>query len=105
MKYLVVFISMIVMTSSAFASETASLDRGKELFKDAQLGTNGKSCNVCHNGGRGMSKAAIYDEKKLVGIINRCIKASLAGKALDPGSAEMKSLVLYIKSLAPSSNY
>ena len=49
-----------------------------------------------------MEKAAVNDEGELGGIINQCIKNALKGKVLDPTSVEMKSIVMYIKSLAPS---
>ena len=38
-------------------------------------------------------------------IINQCIKNPLKGKELDPASVEMKSLILYIKSMAQSARH
>lgn len=102
MKHLVISLSLLAITSLAFAAEEASVVKGMELFKSPQLGTNGTTCNTCHPDGKGLTKAATYDEKKLSGIINTCIKAPLAGKTLDLNSTEMKSLVLYIKSLVPA---
>jgi hypothetical protein len=101
MKGLVVGVSIFAATSLVFAAEEASIDKGKELFTSSQLGTNGKSCEMCHAGGSGLSKAARYGDESLGEIINQCIIGPLKGKALEPGSVEMKSLVRYIKSTAP----
>jgi cytochrome c len=103
MKKTVTILSLFVLASSALALEGASIEKGRELFTGTSLGSNGKSCNVCHADGSGISKAAVYEEKDLGEIINQCIKNPLAGEALGPDSVEMKSLILYIKSLAPSS--
>jgi len=105
MKRLVTTLSMLALASLAMASDGVSPDRGKELFTSKQLGTNGKSCNICHPGGKGLENAAAYDEGKLGAIINQCIANPLKGKALDPSSVEMKSLIMYIKSLAPSAKH
>jgi hypothetical protein len=102
MKRIGLLLSMLAVASLSMAGDGVSPARGKNLFTGKQLGTNGKSCNLCHPDGKGLEKAAAYDEGELGEIINQCIKNPLKGKALDPASAEMKSLVLYIKSLAPS---
>jgi len=99
---LVVTIGLLAAASLALAGEGASPEKGKELFAGRQLGTNGKTCNLCHPDGKGLEKAAVYDEAELGEIINQCIKGPLKGKVLDPASSELKSLVMYIKSLAPS---
>ena len=102
MKRIVIILSLFAMSSMTMASDGVSISKGKELFTSKQLGTNGKSCNLCHPDGKGMEKAAVNDEGELGGIINQCIKNALKGKVLDPTSVEMKSIVMYIKSLAPS---
>ena len=102
MKRMAFSVCMLAAASMAMAGEGASPAKGKELFTSKQLGTNGKSCNLCHPDGKGLGKAAAYDDGELGEIINQCIKNPLKGKALDPASTEMKSLVMYIKSLAPS---
>ena len=101
MKRSVITLSLLAVASMAIAGDGASRAKGKELFTSKQLGTNGKSCNLCHPEGKKLEKAATYDERELGDIINQCIKNPLKGKALDPASAEMKSLIMYIKSLAP----
>ena len=85
-------------TGTARGGETASIDRGKELFNDSALGTNGKTCNTCHPKGKGLERAGSKND--LVSIINGCITVPLKGKALDPRSVDMQSLVLYINSLS-----
>ena len=99
-----VTIAVILVLASAFgvgivsaASQGASIDKGKALFNDPKLGTNGKTCNTCHPNGKGLEKAG--EKSDLEGIINGCITIPLKGKALDPKSVEMQSLVLYVKSL------
>ncbi len=75
----------------------ATIEKGKKLFHDPGLGTTGKSCNSCHPEGKGLEQAGSRTD--LPEIINGCITIPLKGKAIDPKSAEMESLVLYIKSL------
>jgi cytochrome c peroxidase len=82
----------------AFAMQhEASVDKGRALFNDVKLGTTGKSCNDCHPDGKGLDKAGA--KSALEKIINGCITKSIKGKALDPTSMEMQSMVLYIKSV------
>jgi cytochrome c len=102
MKRAVVSLGILAAASLAMAIDGVSPDRGRELFTGTHLATNGKSCNSCHPGGKGLEKAAAYDEGELGEIINQCIRNPLKGKALDPASAEMKSLIRYIRTLAPS---
>ena len=103
MKQTVIMLILLATASLALADNGASLARGKELFTSPQLGTNGRSCSSCHPDGKKLEKAAAYDEADLGGIINQCITKPLKGKALDPNSSDMKSLILYLKSLAPRS--
>ncbi len=83
----------------AIAAQEASVEKGKALFNDPKLGTTGKSCNDCHPNGKDAAKAATRQDKEIEGIVNACITQSIKGKALDEKSVEMRSLVLYIKSL------
>ncbi len=89
----------IVWCSSVIGAEVPSIEMGKLLFSNDKLGTSGKSCATCHMDADKLKGAATYDEKDLADIINRCIAGPLKGIKLDSGSAEMKSLVLYLKSL------
>ncbi len=98
-KVLIFFLlAASLSVSGALAVQGVSLELGKRLFNDTTLGTTGKSCNTCHTDGKDLSKAASI-EKELPGIINACITQNLKGKALNVNSVEMKSLILYIKSL------
>jgi cytochrome c peroxidase len=82
--------------SSAKTGGAASIDRGKVLFSDPRLGTNGRSCNDCHSNGKGMDRVA--NSPDLPGMVNGCITTALKGAALDERSTEMESLLLYIRS-------
>lgn len=101
MKYVIIALSMLAMSSAVMAMDGISVERGKELFSGTELGTNGKSCISCHRDGEGLAKAALYDDDNLGVAINRCIQNALEGEMLDDRSAGMKSLIMYIKSLAP----
>lgn len=93
-------LSGVAMTSVALASGGASLERGKALFNDAGLAhsSNGRSCSSCHAGGAKLENANRNPD--LAGQINRCIKGALNGKPLDKNSSDMRSLVMYVQSLA-----
>lgn len=92
--------TVAALASLATAADGPSVERGKELFYGAKLGTNGESCAGCHPGGSRLEKAAAYDEERLGEIINQCIKKPLMGSGLDPDSTEMKSLIMYIRTFA-----
>lgn len=94
---LIVLAAVLTTGMSGAKQHEASVDMGKALFNDAKLGTSGKTCGSCHADGKGLEKAgASADLEK---TINACITTPLKGTALDAKSVEMKSLVLYIKSL------
>ncbi len=79
------------------AHHEASVENGKALFNDPKLGTTGRSCNDCHENGKGIEKAA--GRKDLDSVVNGCITQALKGKALDVKSPDMQSLIIYINSL------
>ena len=89
----------IVWCSSVIGADPPSLEMGRLLFNNEKLGTSGKSCATCHLDVDKLKAAAAYDEDELVSLINKCITGPLKGVKLDSRSAEMKSLVLYLKSL------
>lgn len=103
MKTSLLYLALLLTASApaiAGAADTSSLARGEQLFTDARLGNspNGASCSSCHAGG---AKLAHADENPdLAGQINRCIAGPLQGNKLDPDSADLKSLVSYVKSLS-----
>ena len=92
----------LLCVTGAWAAELPSLKKGQELFESAKLGTSGKSCASCHAGGRNIEVSATSSDEDLANTINGCIAGPLKGKQLDPESADMKSLVLYLKSFAKS---
>ena len=98
MKSFTIVLAILVGVGMAFAAEGPSIDKGKALFNDPKLGTTGKSCNSCHLDGKGALQAA--GKADLDRIINACITHSIKGKALDPQSMEMQSMILYLKSLS-----
>jgi mono/diheme cytochrome c family protein len=101
------FFSVLLGAGITASGEKASVKKGKALFNDPELGSSGSSCNTCHTDGRGLEKAA-KKRKWIIGgkvhstleeAINYSIVTGLRGSALNVESAEMQSLVLYIKSL------
>ncbi len=100
-KSLFLLLTVALPASIVFAAGP-TMERGEELFNSTKLGTNGKSCAICHAGGIKLEKAAVYDEGELADIVNQCIERALAGKPLDPASDDLKSLVMYVRSLAGS---
>ena len=75
----------------------ATADKGRMLFNDAKLGTNGKTCNDCHKDGAGLEKSGARTD--LEAMVNTCITKALNGRSLKTKSVEMQSIVLYIKGL------
>ena len=90
----------LICAGGAWGGDLPSLKKGQQLFESEKLGTSGKSCNSCHPGGKNLKVSAISGDEQLAETINGCIAGPLKGKQLDPESADMKSLVLYLKSLA-----
>jgi len=94
-------ITLAALGTPALAADQGSAERGKELFNSPQLGTNQKSCATCHPNGSGLEEAASFEAKQLVKIVNQCIQKALEGKPLPAESADMASIVRYLKTLAP----
>ncbi len=107
MVVLCLLISSIGIGLAFAVQQSASVEKGKALFNDTKLGTNGNSCATCHPDGKGLEgagakkawKTPAGNHKTLEEAINVCITMALKGKALDVKSAEMQSMALYIKSL------
>ena len=89
----------LLLGGQAIAAKS-SVEIGEKLFGDPTLGgsSNTKNCNSCHANGEGLTKSA--DSKKLVKLMNKCITDKLEGEKIDGRSAKMRSLKMYIKSLA-----
>ncbi|MBU0908896.1 MAG: cytochrome-c peroxidase [Proteobacteria bacterium] len=90
----------LVLFALPVQAEEASVELGHTLFNDAGLGAskNDKSCNTCHENGKGMEKAGASSD--LAALINKCIKGPLQGEGISEDTVAMESLKLYIKSLA-----
>ncbi len=86
----------------AWGTEIPTIERGAQLFSSTGLGTSGKSCASCHPGGTRLEEAGAASDKELTATINSCITGPLGGKSLDPESLEIKSMILYLRSLAAS---
>jgi cytochrome c peroxidase len=95
----IVILLAVFISSALPAAEKPSAALGQKLFKDTSLGgpANTKTCNTCHPDGKGLEKSGL--RPNLAVIINKCIQGALGGKAIAADSVEMKSLILYIKSV------
>ena len=110
-----IVIAMVALSAAALASEQAlveltpadvvvaqaSVERGQELFNSTKLGAKPISCASCHPNGSKLQRAASYGDKRLIKIVNQCIRTMLAGKALPTESDDMASLVSYLRTFGP----
>jgi cytochrome c peroxidase len=73
--------------------------RGAALFRDPSLGTNGKSCATCHEGGKRLDPEELAEatDAKLAGYANSCIEGMLKGPRLPGDSARLRSMVLHLR--------
>lgn len=90
----------LICAGGAWGADQPSLERGQQLFASEKLGTSGKSCASCHLDGKGLKGVGSFSDEQLVGTINACIAGPLKGKQLDPESSDMKSMLIFVKSLA-----
>jgi len=100
-KRIVVTLAAAAMLAAVPAvAGKSSAELGRKLFNDPALGgsTNDTSCNSCHPDGKKLAKAG--KRKDLAAMINRCIVGPLKGERIDGRSVAMRSLKLYIRSLA-----
>ncbi len=103
MRFVVLAVAVLFAVTVAFAG--GNVDRGKALFNDPSLGTNGKTCNYCHPDGaqiNGQKSSYTIMGTKLDSIedaANFCIKMALKGKPLAKNSKKMQDLAAYLKTL------
>jgi cytochrome c len=108
----VVLLSVLALSLIfSFAFAAGDVAKGKALFNDPKFagGTAEKSCNSCHQDGKGLEKAGMKKEFNIMGekqmsleeAVNLCIVNANKGKAIDPKSEDMANVVAYIKSLMP----
>lgn len=108
MKKTLVLVAALMLTGTLVYAENA--DKGKALFESATFGggTTGKTCNTCHEGGKGLGSDLFerqqftimeMDKKTLAEVVNICIEKALGGKAIDPQGEEMQDVIAYMKTL------
>ena len=81
------------------AAPSGAEARGAALFADPRLGTNGKSCASCHQGGQRLDPEELAEasDAKLGAYANSCITGMLKGKPLPEGSADLGALVRHLR--------
>jgi cytochrome c len=99
-KLILVGICCIIGGGYVFGADLSSVARGKELFASKALGTNGRSCATCHPDGKNLQEVGSFSDEEMAITVNACITGPLEGSALARDSAEMKSLILYLKGFA-----
>jgi cytochrome c peroxidase len=99
---LIIGLTFAVMLTAVIgvAAEKSSAELGQQLFSDAALGgsADDKSCNSCHAEGKGLEKAGA--NAKLTKAINDCLTGQMGGEKIDGRTASMRSLKMYVESLA-----
>ncbi len=92
----------LLLALALSAPEGVTLERGKQLFGDIDLGANGKTCVQCHAGGKSFDpdelKAA--SPKDLGTLTNHCLTLRMKSAKLSHESVELQSLVMYVKTFA-----
>jgi cytochrome c peroxidase len=89
----------LLLALALAAPGEASIERGKTLFSDPDLGANGKTCALCHAGGKSFDpdelKAA---SPKDTGILtNHCLSLRMKSAKLPADSPDLQALILYVK--------
>ncbi len=89
----------ILLALALAAAAEASIDRGKELFANRDLGANGRTCVQCHVNGKDLDadQLAAYSPKDVGILSNHCLSVRMKSEKLAPGSAELDSLVMYVR--------
>lgn len=94
----IIFFSMFLLVGSqVYANEAPTLSLGKTLFESEELGTRGKSCQTCHQQGKGLDKIGDFNDEELKDIINACLRDALGGKLISIESQEMEALHSYVR--------
>lgn len=92
----------LLLALALSAPEGVSMERGKQLFSDIDLGANGKTCAQCHAGGKSFDpdelKAATA--KDLGTLTNHCLTLRMKSAKMAADSTELQSLVMYVKTFA-----
>jgi len=100
--------SQIALKSDAFRNaEQTALERGRQIYFDSTLGTNGFSCNSCHPDGMETRAEAYPRYKHVLGTMatlsmthNFAVVNENRGKKWELGSEDANALALYVTFLA-----
>ncbi len=106
MKRKKLFMAVLFVTALlAGTAHSGDVGKGKALFNNINLGTNGKSCNSCHADGKNIDASkqtySILGSKQesVEDAVNFCIEMALSGKPLEKDSKQMEDMVSYLKDL------
>lgn len=91
---------LLGLTLTTQAQEGPSTELGKRLFESPDLGSNGRSCSTCHPQAKGLEKIGRATDEELRDTVNQCIQKTLDGPPLSPGTQELESIILYLRTLA-----
>jgi len=114
---IIIFFVYLVFVSSGTADEFTAQDlkiwqqefqsavkKGRQVFTDPKLGSNGIVCAQCHPNGANTHPETYPKFQKQLGrvalmweMINWCIRNPLEGKDLAPDSSDMIAIQAYIK--------
>jgi cytochrome c len=109
MKKAIILITLLLF--SATPGLAAKIDRGKLLFNDPDLGkgSNGKTCNTCHEGGLDLAINVFHKENfEVMGVgvknireaVNFCIQVTLRGEGLALQGQDMTDILSYLDFIA-----
>ena len=89
----------LLLALALAAPGEVTIENGKALFTSPDLGANGKTCTLCHAGGKAFDPEELRAASpKEVGILsNHCLSLRMKTPKLAPDSSELQSLILYVK--------
>lgn len=90
---------LLTLALALSAPGDKTVERGKELFSNLDLGVNGKTCVQCHAGGKSFDPDEVRDatSKDLGIFVNHCLTLRMKTPKLPLDSPDLQSLVLYVK--------
>jgi cytochrome c peroxidase len=95
----------LLLALALAAPGEVSIERGKAVFNDPDLGANGKTCALCHAGGKALDPEELRAATpRDVGILsNHCLSLRMKSPKLPADSADLQALVLYVKTFQQKS--
>lgn len=98
---------VIIKSETARAAEQQALERGRQIYFDEDLGSNGLSCNSCHPKGMDTRAEAYPRYKHVLGTMatismthNFAVVNENRGNKWELGSEDANAIALYVKFLA-----